>query len=331
MINNFAANSTSFLVTQGDLSDGILAQSIGGGGGNGGFSVSGSGSINKAVNANSTGGGAGTGNFAGNVTVQSGGEIVTGVGNFVGGQYEGAISGEGSIGILAQSIGGGGGNGGFSGALSFSNGGAAATNSTGGAGGTGSDGKLVTVDTALGSAIATYGDNAAGILAQSVGGGGGNGGFSIGAGVGTGSDASGSSNTVGGNGSGGGQGGAVNVANEGTITDLGPALRRPDRAIDRRRRRQWRLCGGGFLQPEGCGDDQHDRRHGERRRQREHRDRQQFRGDFGQRRRLDRHFGAIGRRRRRRRRIRGRPCDQRGREVGEQRDGRSGRRRRQWR
>ena len=108
------------------------------------FSVSGSGSIDKAVNASSTGGMAGAGDFAGAVTVQSGGSITTGRRQFsLGGVYEGAVSGEGSDGILAQSIGGGGGNGGFSGALSFSNGGDAATNSVGGAGGLGSDGKLV--------------------------------------------------------------------------------------------------------------------------------------------------------------------------------------------
>ena len=263
--------------------------------------------------------------FAGNVTVQSGGIITTGVGSLVGGAYEGAISGEGSDGILAQSIGGGGGNGGFSGAPSFSNGGAAATNSVGGMGGTGSDGKSVTVETALGSNITTYGDSAAGILAQSVGGGGGNGGFSIGAGVGTGSDAAGSSNTVGGNGSGGGLGGAVDVSNLG-VSILGHSLRWPYRAVDRRGRRRRRLRCWRLLQHQRRRHDQRDRRPGERRWRRRCGDGLQLRHDHGAWLGVGRHSRAVGWRRRRQWRFRGRSRDQLERRRLDQRY-----RRRRWR
>ena len=48
-------------------------------------------------------------------------------------------------------------------------------------GGVGGNGSAVSVTTLAGGMIVTYGDNASGILAQSVGGGGGNGAFSIGA------------------------------------------------------------------------------------------------------------------------------------------------------
>jgi hypothetical protein len=219
--NNYVDNSANSITTRGDLSAGILAQSVGGGGGNGGFAISGALSIDKDVSTNAVGGGAGGGNTAGLVTVNSGGTIVTGSATFSGGVFVASLSGSGSDGILAQSIGGGGGNGGFSGALSLSTGGDAATSTVGGAGGAGSDGNTVIVDTKVGSQIVTYGDNAVGILAQSVGGGGGNGGFTIGASFTNGSDAKGSTDAVGGTGSGGGAGGDVTVTNRGTITTFG--------------------------------------------------------------------------------------------------------------
>jgi hypothetical protein len=98
------------LVTHGDFSRGILAQSIGGGGGTGGFSA---GLI--ALGGDGAGGGIG-----GVVTVTASGSIHT--------------FGANSEGILAQSIGGGGGNGG----------GAAGLASLGGTGGSGGKGGTVT-------------------------------------------------------------------------------------------------------------------------------------------------------------------------------------------
>jgi hypothetical protein len=219
--NNYVNNSASSITTKGDLSYGILAQSVGGGGGNGGFAISGAVSLDKDVSSNAVGGAGGPGNSAGLVTVDSGGIITTGSAVFVNSVFNHATSGAGSVGILAQSIGGGGGNGGFSGALSVSTGGKAASNTVGGGGGIGSFGNTVIVDTKVGSQIFTFGDNASGILAQSVGGGGGNGGFTIGASFTNGSDADGSTDAVGGSGAGGGKGGDVTVTNRGTITTFG--------------------------------------------------------------------------------------------------------------
>ena len=151
--------------TDGDMSHGILAQSIGGGGGNGGFSAALGVALQGPTASLAFGGGGGEGAMGGVVTVGNTGNITT--------------SGDGSNGILAQSIGGGGGTGGFSGALAFSVQGPAKAASFGGSGGEGSEGNDVTVRHS--GTIRTSGNNAVGILAQSIGGGGGTGGFSIGA------------------------------------------------------------------------------------------------------------------------------------------------------
>ncbi len=217
---NATANSTPSIITVGDLSYGILAQSVGGGGGNGGFSIAGSLSTGGGAAANATGGnGAGGGN-AGLVTVTAGGSITTGTATFVSGIFQKSTSGEGSVGILAQSIGGGGGSGGFSGGLSLGLSGDASTNTTGGTGGAGGTAGAVSVTTLAGASITTFGDNASGILAQSVGGGGGNGGFSIGASFNNSSGKS-ATNTVGGNAGAGSTGGNVTVMNAATITTFG--------------------------------------------------------------------------------------------------------------
>ena len=99
------------VTTTGAEAVGIQAISLGGGGGNGGFSLSGA--INavpsdKAPNADLTfavGGGGGNGNNGAAVLVHSDGTIFT--------------SGDGAHGIQAQSIGGGGGNGGSSRSLAL--------------------------------------------------------------------------------------------------------------------------------------------------------------------------------------------------------------------
>ena len=87
--------------TEGDASEGIFAQSIGGGGGNGGASLAVTLSLGNASNATNAsyalavGGEGGSGNFGGTVTVDRGGQVET--------------KGDGSHGIFAQSVGGGGG------------------------------------------------------------------------------------------------------------------------------------------------------------------------------------------------------------------------------
>ncbi len=151
--------------TTGNLSSGLIAQSIGGGGGNGGWAGALAGTLNQdrsvSVGA-SLGGFGGVGGKAGTVTVFSQGASITTVGDE-------------AYGLLAQSIGGGGGNGGM--ALSASFGLSKSVNispSLGGFGGKGGEGGLVTVDND--ASIWTKGDSSIGLIAQSVGGGGGNGG-----------------------------------------------------------------------------------------------------------------------------------------------------------
>ncbi len=160
------------IATEGQRSDGILAQSIGGGGGDGGFSVGAAGS-GEASLAASLGGSGGTGIRR---QQRDGHELH---------EYHDRLSTRPPVihrqrrqfqRHLAQSLGGGGGSGGFSiaGSASF---GVGAAGSIGGKGGSGDDAGIVTV-TNVGT-IFTAGDQANGIEAQSIGGGGGNGGYSI--------------------------------------------------------------------------------------------------------------------------------------------------------
>ena len=159
-------NNASTIITHGAGAIGINAQSLGGGGGNGGFAISGAvavGAVSAAV-----GGHGGGGSNGGTVTVDNQGDIIT--------------SGDKAYGIFAQSVGGGGGNGGS--AVAFT-----ATASPDPAeiptvavsiavGGGGGDGSIAdTVHVTNGGDITTYGTDAHGIWAQSVGGGGGTGGY----------------------------------------------------------------------------------------------------------------------------------------------------------
>ncbi|MBS0295134.1 MAG: autotransporter outer membrane beta-barrel domain-containing protein [Proteobacteria bacterium] len=193
------------IVTSGDRSRGIFEQSIGGGGGNGGFAVQVSGGYVFAASVAIGGSGAGGGN-GGNVTLNGGVSILT--------------QGANSEGIFAQSVGGGGGSGGF--AVSVAAAGGAAGAGTigvgiGGSGSGGGDGGTVTVNS--GGAITTEGEFSTGLVAQSLGGGGGNGGFAVtvsGSGSGGGSISLGVG--VGGSGAGGGNGGTVDATFDGTIT-----------------------------------------------------------------------------------------------------------------
>jgi hypothetical protein len=168
----------------------IYAQSIGGGGGDGGL----------AVGLVTIGGDGGAGGDAGTVTVTNEGSLHT--------------RKEASHGIFAQSVGGGGGAGG--GAVSAGNG---VTVAIGGDGGTGGIGKAVVVDGGSGSSITTEGNRSYGIYAQSIGGGGGTGGFAI-AGSLAGSGTS-FNLAVGGDGGNGNHGGTVDVTGSGSITTHG--------------------------------------------------------------------------------------------------------------
>ena len=165
-------NSAATILTMGDQAVGVYAQSIGGGGGDGGVGFATSGSFGKGNNGDyaiGIGGSGGTGSVGGSVDVTNTGTIVT-----LGGAAHG---------VFAQSVGGGGGRGGDAGGFvtSYNSTDGAGTRDTqvsvsmGGSGGTGGDGGSVTVDNQ--GAIGVSGEMSNGIFAQSVGGGGGEGGL----------------------------------------------------------------------------------------------------------------------------------------------------------
>jgi hypothetical protein len=197
------------ITTSGPLSHGVLAQSVGGGGGDGGFSVGAGFSLQSATSLQSVGGSGGGGGDAAKVTVNVGSASTPLFPTI-------HTKDDGSIGVFAQSVGGGGGSGGFSGGLTLSITGKAENNVGGGGGGAGGLGGEVQV-TNWGT-IKTEGNNAAGVLAQSVGGGGGNGGFSISGSLG---QSAGIVNAVGGGAGGGGQASLVKVENHGSIETSG--------------------------------------------------------------------------------------------------------------
>jgi uncharacterized protein YhjY with autotransporter beta-barrel domain len=149
--------NTGEIMTQGAHADAVIGQSVGGGGGIGGFSVaSGASSDDTTPNLSLSAGGKGAaaGN-GGDVTVSHSGAVQT--------------FGVGAFGLVAQTVGGGGGRGGASAdqnasALSFGV-------SLGGGGGASGDGGKAEID--LAGSVATTGKHAVGVLAQSVGGGGG--------------------------------------------------------------------------------------------------------------------------------------------------------------
>ena len=207
-------NSTGALSTGGAYSHGIEAQSIGGGGGNGGFSVAGAFTLGQVAAGVAVGGGGSGGGTSDTVTVIASG---------AGGQTSVPLAvtslqthGIQAHGILAQSIGGGGGNGGFAGALGVALAGASGGVSVGGDGGAGASSNVVDVTSYHN--IFTTGERSMGILAQSIGGGGGNGGFSMGLGGGS---VFGGAVSVGGTGLGGGNSNSVFLKNHGTVLTLG--------------------------------------------------------------------------------------------------------------
>ena len=97
--NSVAAQAAGYsIATAGELSPAVQAQSIGGGGGSGGFAVANNLGGPLSVSVGSAGDG-GSGNVGGNVLVQAKGSLIT--------------AGAESDAILAQSLGGGGGAGGM--------------------------------------------------------------------------------------------------------------------------------------------------------------------------------------------------------------------------
>ncbi len=153
--------SRGAIETAGLLSDGIFAQSLGGGGGNSGQVLSTSGSGGMLVTMG-LGGRAGKGGSAGKVSVTSDSSV--------------AVEGQSSRALVAQSVGGGGGSAGNVWTVN----GVSMINFGLGVGGTGGDGgDGGTVEVISSGGLVTKGDNAPALLAQSVGGGGGSGSVTI--------------------------------------------------------------------------------------------------------------------------------------------------------
>ncbi|MEX0775955.1 MAG: hypothetical protein WD042_09615 [Phycisphaeraceae bacterium] len=191
--------NTGALQTIGAAAGGIVAESFGGEGGNGGegdgtfgnggaglgsgpggaVTVTNSGGIitgglgSKGILATSVGGFAGAGGAGGGLFAWGGSGASSGVGGAVDVTNSGAIvtAGAHADAVFAQSVGGGGGSGGGSGGLF----------TFGGSGQAGGDGGAVTVT--LNAALHTTGSDASGIFAQSLGGGGGDGGGAVSAGA----------------------------------------------------------------------------------------------------------------------------------------------------
>jgi len=95
-------NTGGSILTHGDQSTGLLAQSVGGGGGNGGYSVTVAGAVsNGAAVSMGVGfaGAGGNGGMAQTVNATYGGNVTT--------------EGVNSDAIILQAVGGGGGNGGY--------------------------------------------------------------------------------------------------------------------------------------------------------------------------------------------------------------------------
>lgn len=158
-------DNRSWLSTLDDFAFGILAQSIGGGGGD-----VGTGDYGDATGLLVLAGSGGDGGDGGLVHVQQGGKIRTGQTlPAADDESEPVTTGNASIGILAQSVGGGGGTAGTATGL-VSVGGVAGANGTGGD---------ATIDIVADTDIATLGDFAFGLMSQSVGGGGGVGGTAM--------------------------------------------------------------------------------------------------------------------------------------------------------
>ena len=295
------------ILTHGNESHGINAESTGGGGGAGGavLSVGSSADDTSRSLSVNVGGTGGDGGVSDKVTVLNEGSIETG--------------GDNSIGIRARSIGGKGGDGGLILNLGLVRVGPnqSATRLTVNVGGDGAIGGVsgdveVTNRAQAGvpdtGVIVTHGHESHGIFAQSIGGGGGNGSSVITSNLGT--SMSGQVTVVdlafGGKGGQGSIAGDVTVTNDSVIDTRRRAGARHLRAVHRWRRRQRRTGAGGECHP-GRGRSR-DRRpahagwRGRQRRRCRRRHRQQQRPHHHARRAFARHPRAVHRRRRRQRR-----------------------------
>jgi hypothetical protein len=185
---NITVTQNGAITTIGDRAYGILAESIGGGGGVGG--------TGDGVNLGAVvvGGKGGAGGSGGTVKITDTGGITT--------------YGNGADGIVAQSIGGGGGIGGDAAGSNPHLGSRATTVGVGvgGAAGEAGDGQAVTISST--GSITTSGIAAYGILAQSIGGGGGFGGSG---------NASGGTIAFAGSNGGNGAGGAITIDQTGNV------------------------------------------------------------------------------------------------------------------
>ncbi|WP_372088248.1 autotransporter outer membrane beta-barrel domain-containing protein (plasmid) [Tistrella mobilis] len=181
--------------TVGDGSSAIAGQSIGGGGGSGGYAVSLAAGFQGSF-ALSYGGKGGKGGNGGQVYVSPNGITLT-------------TTGVGASALVGQSIGGGGGGGGSTVDASLAVANSALSFGVGGSGGAAGAGSTVIVEN-TGSVITTSGNSSHGILAQSIGGGGGSGGSALGLSA---SPQLAVSLGVGGSGGAGGAAGAVTAHN----------------------------------------------------------------------------------------------------------------------
>ena len=189
---NIIVAQNGAITTIGDRAYGILAESVGGGGGVGGTGDG----IN--LGAVVVGGRGGAGGNGGTVQVTDTGGITT--------------YGNGAYGIIAQSIGGGGGIGGDAAGSNPHLGSRAITVGVGvgGAAGEAGDGQAVTISST--GSITTSGIAAYGILAQSIGGGGGIGGTG---------NASGGTIAFAGSNGGAGSGGTITIDQTGNVIASG--------------------------------------------------------------------------------------------------------------
>lgn len=161
---NINLNQNSTVMTTGDASAALIAQSIGGGGGVGGDVFSLAGASLAPVTIGGTGGSGGKG---GAVTVNNQGNIFT--------------KGNDSFGVIAQSVAGGGGHGGFASNMAVTGfpvspdgKGFSLQTAIGGGGGKGNVGGKVSLTNS--GHVFTQGQSSVAVLMQSIGGGGGNGG-----------------------------------------------------------------------------------------------------------------------------------------------------------
>lgn len=210
-------DNSSQVVTYGPDATAIKSSSIGGGGGHGGASMATAYSVSQFPEvpsvsvAVSLGGAGGSASPGGTSSINNSGFVAT--------------AGNGAQALLVQSVGGGGGFGGDSSATSFAGGGTDikldVNVAIGGHGGIGAHGGTVTLDNS--GFLATYGQDAHAILAQSVGGSGGVGGGTDGNGIADDADKFSFSTSVnlGGKSGNGSTGGEVDVTNTGGIGTRG--------------------------------------------------------------------------------------------------------------